>query len=38
MDTLFKKNFMVLGRTVIEINAMITYNNSKLQNCPIKQL
>ena len=38
MDTLCKPNFMFLGRTVLEKNAMITCKNSKLHNCPNKQL
>ena len=33
MDTLCKPNFMFLGRTVLEKNAMITCKNSKLHNC-----
>ena len=35
MDTLCKPNFMFLGRTLFEKNAMITCKNSKLHNCPI---
>ena len=38
MDTLCKPNFMFLGRTLFEKNAMITCKNSKLHNCPNKQL
>ena len=38
MDTLCKSNFMFLGRTVFEKNAIITCKNSKLHNCPNKQL
>ena len=38
MNTLCKPNFMFLGRTVFEINAMITCKKSKLHNCPNKQL
>ena len=38
MDTLCKPNFMFLCRTVFEKNAMITCKNSKLHNCPNKQL
>ena len=38
MDTLCKPNFMFRGRTVFEKNAMITCKNSKLHNCPNKQL
>ena len=34
MDTLCKPNFMFLGRTLFEKNAMITCKNSKLHNCP----
>ena len=37
MDNLCKPNFMFLGCTVFEKNAMRTCKNSKLQNCPIKQ-
>ena len=33
MDTLCKPNFMFLGRTLFEKNAMITCKNSKLHNC-----
>ena len=29
---------MFLGRTVFEKNAMLTYKNSMLQDCPNKQL
>ena len=38
MNTLCKPNFMFLGRTLFEKNAMITCKNSKLYNCPNKQL
>ena len=38
MDTLCKPNFMFLGHTVFEKNAMIIYNNSKLYIRPINQL
>ena len=38
MNTLCKPNFMFLGHTVLEKNAMITCKNSKLHNCPNKQL
>ena len=38
MDTLCKPNFLFLGRTLFEKNAMITCKNSKLHNCPNKQL
>ena len=38
MDTLCKPNFMFLGRTLFEKNATITCKNSKLHNCPNKQL
>ena len=38
MDTPCKKNFMFLGGTVFKKNAMIYYNNSKMHNCPNKQL
>ena len=38
MDTLCKSNFMFLGRTHFKKNAMITCKNSKLHNCPNKQL
>ena len=38
MDTLCKPNFMFLGRIVFEKNVMITCKNSKLHNCPNKQL
>ena len=38
IGTLCKKNFMFLGRTVFEKNAMITCKNSKFHNCPNKQL
>ena len=38
MDTLCKPNFMFLGFTVYEKNAMITCKNSNLHNCPNKQL
>ena len=38
MDTLCKPNFMFLGRTLFEKNAMITCKNSNLHNCPNKQL
>ena len=38
MDTLCKPNFMFLGRTVFEKNAMLSCKNSKLHNCPNKQL
>ena len=38
MDTLCKPNFMFLGHTLFEKNAMITCKNSKLYNCPNKQL
>ena len=38
IDTLCKPNFMFLGRTLFEKNAMITCKNSKLHNCPNKQL
>ena len=38
MDTLCKSNFMFLGRTVFEKNAIISCKNSKLHNCPNKQL
>ena len=38
MDTLSKKNFMFLGRTVFGKNAMISCKYSKLYNCPNKQL
>ena len=38
MNTLCKPNFMFLGRTLFEKNAMITCKNSKLHNCPNKQL
>ena len=38
MDTLCKPNFMFLGRTVLEKNAMITCINSKLHNCPNKNI
>ena len=38
MDTLCKPNFMFLGRTVFEKNAMITCKNSKLHNFRNKQL
>ena len=38
IDTLCKPNFMFLGRTVIEKNAIITCKNSKLHNCPNKKL
>ena len=38
MDTLCKPNFMFLGHTVFEKNAMITCNNSKLHIRPNKQL
>ena len=34
MDTLCKPNFMFLGCTIFEKNAMITCKNSKLHNCP----
>ena len=36
MDTLCKTNFMFLGRTLFEKNAMITCKNSKLYNCTNK--
>ena len=38
MDILCKPNFMFLGHTVLEKNAMIIYNNSKLHIRPDKQL
>ena len=38
MDTLCKPNFMFLGHTVFEINAMISCKNSKLHIRPNKQL
>ena len=38
MDTLCKPNFMFLGHTVFEKNAMITCKNSKLHIRPNKQL
>ena len=38
MDTLCKPNFMFLGHTVFEKNAMIICNNSKLHIRPNKQL
>ena len=38
MDTLCKPNFMFLGGTLFEKNAMINCKNSKLHNCPNKQL
>ena len=38
MDILCKPNFMFLGRTLLMKNAMITCKNSKLHNCPNKQL
>ena len=38
MDTLCKPNFMFLGHTVFEKNAMIICNNSKLYIRPNKQL
>ena len=38
MDSLSKKNFIFIGRTVFEKNAMITCKYSKLHNCPNKQL
>ena len=38
MNTLCKPNFMFLGHTVFEKNAMITWKNSKLHNCPNKQI
>ena len=38
MDTLCKLKFMLLGGTVFEKNVMITCKNSKLHNCPNKQL
>ena len=38
MDTLSKPNFMFLGLPVYEKNAMIICKNSKLHNCPNKQL
>ena len=38
MNTLCKPNFMFLGRTLFEKNAMISCKNSKLHNCPNKQL
>ena len=38
MDTLCKPNFMFLGRTVLEKNAMISSKHSKLHICPNKQL
>ena len=38
MDTLCKPNFMFLGYTVFEKNAMIIFNNSKLHIRPNKQL
>ena len=38
MDTFCKPNFMFLGRTLFVKNAMISCKNSKLHNCPNKQL
>ena len=38
MDTLCKPNFMFLGHTVFEKNAMIICNISKLHIRPDKQL
>ena len=38
MDTLCKPNFIFLGRTLFEKNAMISCKNSKLHKCPNKQL
>ena len=38
MDTLCKPNFMFLGHTVFEKNAMISCKNSKLHIRPSKQL
>ena len=38
MDTLSKKKFMFINRTVLEKNVMITRKISKLHNCPNKQL
>ena len=38
MNTLCKQNFMFLGRTVFNKNAMISCKNSKLHNSPNKQL
>ena len=38
MDVLCKPNFMFLGCTVFEKIPMISCKNSKLQNCPNKQL
>ena len=38
MDTLCKPKFMFLGRTLFEKNTMIPCKNSKLHNCPNKQL
>ena len=38
MDTLSKQNFMFLGHTVYVKNEMITCTNSKLHNCPNKQV
>ena len=38
MDTLCKPNFMFLGHTVFEKNAMLSCKNSKLHIRPNKQL